>query len=216
MDQRLRDAWTRVIEPDDIDLHLHNVGQARANAELVAEMLAGSRRGDRVLFAGAGTGQMFDYVDASFLAGRDLVFTDINPRYLAKLDARAGSAGLRYRAVLDDIEETALDERFDIVVVVLVLEHVEWRRSLRTIAGWQPRSVHVVTQRNPPEIATAVTPGRVLPGTLAEFARTAHPVLVDEGELRAAMAALGFRVECCRERPVADGKAMIGTSFTRA
>lgn len=216
MTRALRDAWTRIIQADDIDAHLHATGQARANAVLVAGTLAGVERGARVLFAGAGTGQMFDYVPASLLTGLEVIFTDINPRYLAKLEVRLAGTGLTYQTVIDDIEAPALRGPFDAVLAVLVLEHVEWRSALRTIAGWAPRAVHLIIQRNPPEMVSAVTPGRELPGSLAEFARTAHPILLDEGEVRAAMARLGFRAEATRERAVADGKAMVGLSFVAA
>ncbi len=64
MDERLREAWTTIIQAEDYDAHMCAVGQAQANAGLVLELFRERppHRGAKILFAGAGTGQMFDFV----------------------------------------------------------------------------------------------------------------------------------------------------------
>jgi hypothetical protein len=215
MDAKLRRAWKDLITAEDIDTHLHNVGQAAANASLVMDMLGSELTPCRVLVAGAGTGQMFDYTPASFLCGHQVVFTDINLTYLRRLRERVAGRIPRCLAVLDDIEHSALCAVFDVVVAVLLLEHVEWRKALDTMTGWRPRRIHSIIQRNPPDLATMLAPTGPLPPSIAEFGRQAHPELLDEEELVEDLHGRSYRLECRRERAVPGGKAMVGLTFNR-
>ena len=67
--RELRDAWSRTITAEDYEAHMAAIGQAQANAALVAEYLQAQppSRHASVLFAGAGTGQMFEYVSPEIL-----------------------------------------------------------------------------------------------------------------------------------------------------
>lgn len=57
MDNALRHAWRRLITAADLDDHMAQFGQARANAELLQSILDSSAREKPVnlLIAGAGT-----------------------------------------------------------------------------------------------------------------------------------------------------------------
>ena len=44
MDDALRHAWTKLISAADLDDHMHQVGQAAANAALLQSMLATNGR----------------------------------------------------------------------------------------------------------------------------------------------------------------------------
>ena len=147
------------------------------------------------------------------LSGRPLTCTDINPALLATLLTRTNRCGLEISLVVDDIEKPALAPVFDTVVAVLVLEHVDWRKAVRSLAGLGARRIHVVIQRNPPSLETAITMTRRLNKTIAEFARMANPGLLDEPELVSEFENSGYQLRCVRERPVADGKVMVGISF---
>jgi hypothetical protein len=217
MDPSLRDAWTRIVSAGDLDDHMQAVGQAQANAALVEAMVAAGPEPARrsMVFVGAGTGQMFDFVDPAFLAPYRLTFTDINPAFLARLRERLAGAALDYEAVVDDLERPALRGPFGAAVVVLVLEHVEWRRGLDGLAALRPEVLHLVVQRNPSDMASAVTPGRVLPPTIAAAAETAHPTLVDPAEVGAYLGGLGYALVARRERGVPDAKTMIGLTFAQ-
>jgi hypothetical protein len=194
------------------------VGQAQANAALVEAMItSGPAPALRsVLFAGAGTGQLFDYVDPAFLAPYRLTFTDLNPAFLGRLRERLAGTALDYEAVVDDTEHPRLRGPFGAAVVVLVLEHVAWRRGLDGLAALRPEVLHLVVQRNPEGMDSAVTPGRTLPPSLTLAAESAHPTLVDPAEVEAYLGRHGYALVARRERAVPDAKTMIGLTFTSA
>ena len=220
MDRYLREAWTRIVLADDLDAHMAAVGQAQANAALVETMMTTGTAPERttVLFAGAGTGQMFDYVTGSFLASfltsYRVTFTDINAAFLDRLRGRLAGSSLIYETVVDDLERSKLSGPFGMAVVVLVLEHVEWQKALRSLVALQPEIVHLVVQRNPPDLGTAITPGRTLPPSIARASEKAHPVLVDPEAIRSFLEGEGYALLRRFEQPVPDAKTMIGLTFS--
>lgn len=184
------------------------VGQAQANASLLEELFLGyaPRLGARILFAGAGTGQCFDYLPANLLGRYRVTFADINAGYLARLAERL--AGSDIATVVDDIEATRLAGPFELAIAVLVLEHVDWRRAVDSLAS-QAGRVFVVIQQNPAE----PSPNR-LDGTMA-ILHEASPALVDPLALTAAFEAHGFGPTRTSVRAVPDGKRMLGFDFCR-
>jgi hypothetical protein len=79
----LREIWISQVEPDDYETHMAAIGQAQANARLVCDLFeaAGVAKGSRVLIAGAGTGQMFDYLPHGFFDGYRLILNPaVQPR----------------------------------------------------------------------------------------------------------------------------------------
>ena len=170
--RELRDAWSRTITAEDYEAHMAAIGQAQANAALVAEYLQAQppSRHASLLFAGAGTGQMFEYVSPEILLPFNVTFTDINAGFLNRLRTRlARTPGLRYATVVDDLEHTTLSRRFDLVLEVLVLEHVQWRVALATLCKLTERELFVVIQENPPDDAMALTAIRDVPETMKVF-----------------------------------------------
>ncbi|MBI5083109.1 MAG: hypothetical protein HZB13_00710 [Acidobacteria bacterium] len=212
MPQSLRDAWTSCITARDYETHMATIGQAQANAFHIAEFLAriDPPPAARILIAGAGTGQMFNFVSPALFEGLRPVFSDINPAFLACLRQRLPGAP----CVADDLERSALRGSFLAAAAVLVLEHINWRMGLDTLARLAPEHLFLVIQSNPPHIATAVSPHRTLPGTMSAFS-TVHPNLLDQGEVTAHLRALGYDLAAESPRPVADGKVMLGLSFRR-
>ena len=208
MPDDLRFAWSVHIEPEDYEAHMAAVGQAQANAELLAELFGDHPppAGSRVHFAGAGTGQYFDYWPPSVLAPYDVLFTDINPIFLMSLTARA--QGLRCTIRMEDIETPATSGSFDLTVAILVLEHVDWRRALSAICARTDRAFLVI-QENPPD-----PPLRPLSGTM-DILRTSHPHLIPREELIAVCAQEGFALTRTSTREVLDGKHMTALDFTR-
>jgi hypothetical protein len=217
MDPELRRAWTEIVTADDYEQHMAAIGQAQAGAELMAWMLgvAALRNGDSVMVAGAGTGQMFDFLDPAIFRPYRLTFADLNTGYLEKLRARLAAHGLTGEIVADDIEQTRLEPGADLLAATLLLEHIDWRRGVEVLAALRPRRCGVVLQENPPEFASAVTPGRVLPPSLARAIETAHATLVPREELVATMGAHGFALRASEERSVADGKKLVALLFGR-
>lgn len=200
------------VQAEDYDLHMANVGQAEANAELVRDCLstAGIPDGARVLLAGAGTGQMFEFVSAEFLQPFKVVFTDINSAFLELLSERATRAGMQnFESTVDDIEESKLEPGFGAIIVVLVLEHVDWKRAASSLVKLAPERLLLVVQRNSPDMESLVTPHRELPGSLKAVAEEGLKAsLVDHDELIAHLESIGFVLDNREARPVPDGKEM--------
>jgi len=217
MDPHLREAWTRIVRGEDLDAHMAAIGQAQANAGLVAAMIGGGPppSDSTVLFVGAGTGQMFDYVDPGCFASNRLTFTDINSSFLERLRQRLAGTDLEYETVVDDIECPRVRGPFGTAIVVLVLEHVEWKRALDGLTGLAPELLHIIVQRNPTDLAAAITPGRVLPPSIETASKTAHATLVDPIDIEAYLTGHAYDLVARCDQPVPDAKTMIGLSFRK-
>jgi SAM-dependent methyltransferase len=205
MPRTLREAWAGHITADDYERHMAATGQPQANADLLAELFRDvpPARGARILFAGAGTGQYFDYWVPTALAHYKCVFADINPLYLDRLAGR-----LACETVVDDIEAPRVEGSLDLAIAMLVLEHVDWRRAVAGLCG-VARRVFTVTQENPPGLNA-----RPRLGTLAVL-QNYPPRLVERGELMAEFGGLGFELTRTSTREVRDGKKMVGLDFRR-
>lgn len=218
MDNPLRRAWTKLITAADLDDHMHQVGQAAANAELLQSMLVLSAREKPVhlLIAGAGTAQFLDYIPATCLAPFHVTLSDINPAFLARAEQRfehAGVSGALF--VVDDIEDPRRVGPYQVVVMVLVLEHIDWRRGLRNVHRLAPDHLHIVIQRNPEGLGEAIAPRRTLNPSMRAFAENARPVLISRDELVDFLQPLDYRLQGEDERAVLDGKTMLALSFVR-
>jgi hypothetical protein len=205
MPRTLRDLWAGHITPDDYERHMAATGQPQANADLLAELFrdAPPAPGARILFAGAGTGQYFDHFPPVALAPYRPIFTDLNPLFLERLAARFAC-----QMLVDDIEAPRVAGPFDLVIAILVLEHVEWRRAVAELCSIA-RRVFTVTQENPGGLTE-----RPLSGTLAAL-RDLPTHLVDRGELIAEFAGRSFELARTSTREVRDGKKMVGLDFRR-
>jgi hypothetical protein len=214
---QLRKAWTAIIRAEDYETHMAAVGQAQANAELVADYFRARPPAPdaAVLFVGAGTGQMFDFVSPAFLLPYCTTFTDINAGYLQRLSTRLEAVkGLRCAVVKDDVEESRLTSGFALILAILVLEHVDWRKAVATMCGLVPERVFVVTQENPPAVATPMTESRTIPGTMNIF-KEVRSHLIPASEIKAEFGRHGFVLDYSAERIVADEKKMAGLEFAR-
>jgi ubiquinone/menaquinone biosynthesis C-methylase UbiE len=216
MNNALREAWTTIVRPDDYETHMATIGQAQANAKLVEEYFAKAplNADDSILFMGAGTGQVFNFVSHEFLLPYQTTFSDINAAYLKWLSERLKNAeNLRFETVVDDVEQSRLTNTFPLVLAVLLLEHVDWHKAVATLCKLSSKTVFVVIQENPPNLPTAYTANR--PGTMKIFAEV-HPTLIPSAELEAEFNSQSFRKNYAAERTVADGKKMLALGFERS
>jgi hypothetical protein len=211
MTPSLRQAWTAIIQPADYEAHMAANGQAQANADLVRDLLliAPPSPGVPILFAGAGTGQMFDYIDAGILRPYRATFTDINPTYLERLSSRLESHGLAFETMVDDVEQSRVPGYFDLVIAVLVLEHVDWRDAVASLCGLATWRVFVVIQENPPQLES-----RPALGTM-NILREIHSHPIDRDELVPTFEKHSFRVHSISSREAADSKKMVALEFVR-
>ena len=194
MDPALRHAWTEIISADDYETHMAAIGQAQAAASLTEWLLTEARLGvdSQITIVGAGSGQMFEFLNpAPFLPHR-LTCADLNPAFLARLEMRVGKHGLNAAIVQDDLENTHLAPGPDLLLATLVLEHIDWRAGVRSICQLRPRMCGVIIQVNPPDMQSAVTPGRALPPSMQAATQTCHPVLLPAGELISSFEMFGF------------------------
>ena len=215
MDQALRRAWTEIVSPEDYERHMAAVGQAQAAASLTGSLLeaAALSARSRVTIVGAGTGQLLEYLDAQVLRPYRLTFTDLNPRFLGVLRARLTEHHLEAAVIEDDLEQTRLSSAPDLVLASLVLEHIDWRLGVRALTSLHPRFCGLVLQENPPDMVSAVTPGRELPPSMAEAMSVAHPTLIPRDHVITAMARADYRCRFTKSISVADRKRLVGLLF---
>jgi hypothetical protein len=216
MDPELRRAWTEIVTAEDYEEHMAAIGQAQAAAELTQRLIqsASLRPISRITIAGAGTGQMFDFLAPAVFGPHRLTCADLNPVFLARLRERLERHGLEAEILEDDIERTALTPRPDLLLATLLLEHIAWPRGVEAFARLQPRTCGIILQANPPNMSGAVTPGR-LPPSVAKALETAHPTLVPRDDLIVAMTEMGYPCRATEVREVADGKRLVGLLFGR-
>jgi hypothetical protein len=218
MDAELRRAWTGIVVADDYEEHMAAIGQAQAAAELTRYLIevASLDAGSRITIAGAGTGQMFDYLPPALFHPHRLTVSDLSPLFLRCLRERLTRLGLYAEVFVDDIERTALPPGCDLLLATLLLEHIDWQQGVQAFADLRPRMCGIILQENPPDMKTAVTPGRRLPPSLAKAVETAHPALVLREDLIASMAERSYDCMGNSVRDVADGKRLVALLFKRA
>jgi SAM-dependent methyltransferase len=209
----LREAWTTKVSAEDYEAHMARIGQAEANAGLLRDLLlaADLAPGGRVLIAGVGPGQMFNYLPEDFFAALRLTCSDLNPVFLQRLRTRCNSC----ETVIDDLENSQLPPGWEAIALVLVLEHVDWRLAVQSLVRLQPENLLLIVQRNPVNVAAAVTPGRTPPGTMAVFAEEAPPHLIPVDELLTELSGHGFVLNRVESRSVQDGKSMVGLALRK-
>lgn len=100
------------------------------------------------------------------------------------------------------------------LIAALVLEHIDWRKGVEVIAALRPAACVIIIQENPPGMATAVTPGRRIPASIAAAVEMGQPKLVPHDELLSAFDARGYTCAVTRSREVADGKRLVSTLFS--
>jgi hypothetical protein len=216
--EELREAWISTIQAEDYEAHMAAMGQAQANAALIAEYLLARApfRDASLLFLGAGTGQMFEFVSPQILLPYQTTFADINAGFLERLDRRLTSTvGLRYRTLVDDVEQTKLKPGFQTILAVLLLEHVDWKRAVEAMCALATAEIFVVIQENPETLASAMTQNRSVPGTMNIF-REIHPRLVPRGDLEREFVRQGFRLGYASQELVVDDKKMLALGFGRS
>lgn len=134
------------------------------------------------------------------------MFTDINPDYLDRLEARLEEHELAFDTAVDDIENSSLAGGFDLAIAVLVLEHVDWRRAVASLCRLALR-VFVVIQEDPPDLEPMPVVGTM------NLLRELHAGLVDARKLASEFECYGFRLQSTRSREVAHAKKMVGMEF---
>ncbi len=212
-----RKGWTEIISPQELDNHMANIGQAEANAGIVKQMFKDHplESGSKLVVPGCGTCQLFDYIIPSDLGKIELFFTDINPSYLSKVKERlAKFPGTKYHTIIDDIEKTRLKGKYEGALIILVLQHVEWKKALDSICNLRASKLYVIEQEQDPTQHT-VTKSRQLSDSIRKYAEIANPQLIPRKELVEYVGRKKYVIVGKYEKEVPDNKIMYGFVFER-
>jgi len=213
MDPNERRGWMEIVTVDDIDEHMLTIGQAVPNAGLVMRMLNDFPLSENssILVPGAGTGQMFDYIYTSQLGNYKFMFTDLNGSFLNKLDQRLSLVGeSEYETLVDDIEDTKLSGNYDGILAVMLLQHIDWRKGVKSMLGFNPSRLYfIIQEQNGDEHSFR----KELPMSIKRFAETAAPCLVPKMDLIDYLRERNFDYLDGYRRGVPDDKVMVGLVF---
>jgi SAM-dependent methyltransferase len=210
-----KEAWKNIVTASDLDGHMLEIGQAEANADILIQLLHENPiKSGKVYVPGCGTGQVFDFIDSEILQNCELLFSDIKPEFLEKLRSRM-SPKLHYRTFIEDIEASALGERVEAVIAILLFEHVDWQKALGNILRSRPEQIFIITQVQAPN-AQMVAVNRQLRPSIKKFIENAKPELVDSKALNAFLEESGFQKKGEVWRDVPDNKRMSGICYKQA
>jgi hypothetical protein len=210
-----KEAWLHIIKPDELDTHLANIGQAAANATIVKELFKKHplAEGSRLLIHGCGTCQMFDYIKPSDIGKVDMSFADINDGMLEVAERRLRKykeASCHFLA--DDIENTNIGEHYDALLLILVLLHVDWRRSLENMIKLTPSLFYIIEQEQ--EAGTpSIAKERKLPPSIKEYAEVEATELISLRELTKFFNERGYHLTYSIRKAVPDKKFMVGLIY---
>lgn len=217
MDSGERKGWTELITAEDYDYHMAAIGQAETNSKIVFEMFSEFPlpNNSRLLVAGCGTCQMFDYLEPKKLGKYKFMFSDINQSFLEVGKMRIGKfPGIKYKFIIDDIESTKINEKIDGVLAVLLLEHIDWRKGINSFVKLKPKKIYLVIQVQDDK-KSFVTNGIKLRPSIEKFSKIASPKPVKEQELSNYLENEGYKLVKKIEKQVLNNKSMVGLIFEK-
>ncbi len=216
-DNKEKDAWLHIVDPNDLDLHMANIGQAPANANIVKTFFSEYplKAGSSLLIPGCGTCQMFDYINPLDIGNVKITFTDINLKMLAKAKNRLQKYDIsKYSFIKDDIENTVISGKYDAVLLSLVLLHIDWKKSIKNILAFSPSAIYIIEQSQK-SFVSPVTKKRDLPKSIREYAKITNSGLINLPELINFLNKEGFRLIREINCEVPDMKVMHGFVFLK-
>jgi hypothetical protein len=207
--------WKEIVEPDDLDIHMLEAGQAEVNAHLVKRMfsLYPLDVGSTLYVPGCGTGQMFDFITPSELGNLNYIFADIKPEFLKKLKTRLPNE-LDAKLLEDDIEQSGVKQKTDAALVVLLLQHIDWRRGLNNILATQPTKLFLIEQQ---QLAkdSEINKTRKLRPSMEKFVAVAKTELLNLLELENFLKQKGYQKQWTHTESVPHTKRMVGFIFSK-
>jgi hypothetical protein len=105
---------------------------------------------------------------------------------------------------------------FDVAVLILVLEQIDWRRGLRDMISLPATQLCIVIQQNPIGLAPAISPQRALNASMHAFTQVAQPRLIVADELIDFLRVAGYEIIDRHEHAVPDNKTMVGMIFSNS
>lgn len=207
--------WKEIVEPDDLDLHMVEAGQAETNAKLVRKMfsLFPVGHGTTLYVPGCGTGQMFDFISPSELGELKYIFTDIKPEFLEKLRSRL-PATLDAEIIVDDVEHSEIKQKTDAALVVLLLQHINWRKGLTNILGTLPERIFLIVQQQDLK-DSEINKSRKLRPSMEKFAAIAKTELVNLDDMEFFLKQSQYQKKWSHTESVPHTKRMVALVFER-
>ncbi|MFQ5406198.1 MAG: methyltransferase domain-containing protein [Candidatus Micrarchaeia archaeon] len=209
-------AWTNSIVPEDLDAHMASIGQVQANALITEKLFADYplKPGSSLLVHACGTCQLFDFFDPSVLwSGLKVTLADVSLKLIDAAKKRLASLKLSFPIVRDDIENTSFQGDFNAVLLVLVLHHVNWKKSVENMIKLNPSVFYVIEQEQ--DGSSAVNLKRELPESIRKYAEEYAPAPIKRKEITSFFEEKGFKLQHTEEQQVPDNKKMIGLVFTK-
>jgi len=168
-----------------------------------------------LLIHGCGTCQMFDYIKPSDLGKLEMTFADISTKMLEISKRRLSTyKKMTYHLLVDDIENTKIKNHYDAILLVLVLLHVDWKKSLENMIKLLPSSFYIIEQQQKSSGCT-VSEKRKLPPSILKYAKVSTAKLISSEELTKFFEKNGYKLVFKIEKFVPDEKIMIGLVFTK-
>jgi len=205
-------AWKSTIPADDLDKHMLATKQVQANVKILEKMLNDFpiKEGTNILVPGCGTGQIFDYIDINLFSNYHLTLTDINKEYLKKIDQRfKKNQKISYKIIEDDIEIPKIQQKFDSSILILVLEHIEWKKALENILNLGVNSVYIIIQKQDKN-KQIVTSYKNIPKSITKFSTITKSQLIDEHKIKQYFKKNGFNLLKSYSEKIMDNREMIG------
>jgi hypothetical protein len=217
MDPGEKKGWTQVVTPEYLDIHMAVIGQAESNAKIILKMFLEFPlpNDSKLLVAGCGTCQMFDYFEPQKIGKLQFVFSDINPFFLELVKKRLKKySKIKYKLVVDNVESSRLKEKIDGILAVLLLEHIEWKKGIDSFVKLKPKKIYLIIQEQNDRKGFVTTKRKLRP-SIEEFTKIANPKLVDKKELTNYLKTFNYNLSLCINNSVPDNKLMVGLVFEK-
>lgn len=218
MDENLRKAWTEIIDGKELDGHLNDLGQAEVNAHLSKRMLekVAIPKNGKLLVHGCGTGQILDFIPLQTFSKYNTTFADINREYLKMLNNRLKAKNCsNIKSIIDDAENSSLNEDFHGILSVLLLEQIDWKKGIDNKIKLNPENIYLIIQEQNSSVNT-ITVSLKSRKSIKKFSEMAKPVLVPRGELTDYLESFGYKLVDTEEVDVPNSKKMVGLIYRRS
>ena len=157
---------------------------------------------------------MFDYIKPSDIGKVSMTFADINSKMLEVAERRLRKHEVSYSLLVDDIENTKIRDHYDAVLLILVLLHIDWKKSLECMIRLAPSSFYIIEQEQEPG-KPSVTRKRKLPPSIQKYAEVEAVKLISRKELTEVFKKSGYSLSYTVEKAVPDNKVMVGFVYKK-
>ncbi len=207
--------WKEIVKAEDYDAHMIEAGQAEVNARLIQKIFQEYplSLGSLIYVPGCGTGQMFDFLKPQDLGNFKFIFSDIKREFIAELEKRIPE-GTDCLIVLDDLEESKINQKVSAALIVLVLQHIDWKLALNNIVVTDPELIFLIEQEQDASDGE-INQNRNLRPTMKAFSEKARTELIGRKLLEDELYNKGYRLAWLKIESVPFRKRMFAMVFRK-